>query len=294
MTRYLVTGAHGQVGRELTRLLHGRADVQLFAAARDELDITDRAAVIAAAETFRPDFIINAAAYTAVDQAEREAAAARAVNTDGTRHLAEAAHTVGAVFLHLSTDYVFDGNADSPYTETDAPAPQSVYGQTKLDGETAALSACPKSIILRTSWVFGAHGGNFVKTMLRLGRERDTLGIVADQRGAPTHAGDIAAALITIAGHIQAGRPADYGLYHFSGSPYVSWHGFAAEIFRRAAAQGILPRSPQLNAIATADYPTPARRPANSCLNTDKIQTAFGIAPSDWQAALADLRPYAA
>lgn len=293
MTRYLITGAHGQVGRELLARLHHRTGIQLLAADRTALDITDRAAVFQAAQAFRPDFLINAAAYTAVDKAESEADLARAVNTDGTRHLAEAAQAVGAAFLHLSTDYVFDGTADRPYTETNTPAPQSVYGQTKLDGEAAALAACPKSIILRTSWVFGAHGGNFVKTMLRLGRERDTLGVVADQFGAPTYAGDIAAALLAITEHIAAQKPTGYGIYHFSGSPYVSWHGFAAEIFRRAEQQGILPRAPQLNAIASTDYPTPARRPANSRLDYGKIRAAFGIAPSDWQAALNRLCDYA-
>ena len=169
---------------------------------------------------------------------------------------------------------------------------ESVYGQTKLDGDTAALAACPRTIVLRTAWVFGEHGGNFVKTMLRLGRERDTLGIVADQHGAPTYAGDIAAALIQIARHIAAGQPVEYGVYHFSGSPYTSWHGFAGEIFRRAAEQNLLPRIPTLNAIATTDYPTPAKRPANSRLDCSKIQAAFGIAPSDWQAALGSLKDY--
>ena len=194
--------------------------------------------------------------------------------------------------MHISTDYVFDGKGEAPYRETDPTAAQSVYGQTKLDGETAALAACPRTIILRTAWVFGEHGNNFVKTMLRLGRERDTLGIVADQFGAPTYAGDIAAALIQIARHIAAGQPVEYGVYHFSGSPYTSWHGFAGEIFRRAAEQNLLPRIPTLNAIATADYPTPARRPANSRLDCSKIQAAFGIAPSDWQAALGSLKDY--
>ena len=264
MTTYLITGANGQVGSQLVRQLQAWPDATVIATDRDTLDITDRAAVFQAAQTHRPHIIINA----------------------------EAAQAVGAAFLHISTDYVFDGKGEAPYRETDSTAPQSVYGQTKLDGETAALAACPRTIVLRTAWVFGEHGNNFVKTMLRLGRERDTLGIVADQHGAPTYAGDIAAALIQIARHIAAGQPVEYGVYHFSGSPYTSWHGFAGEIFRRAAEQNLLPRIPTLNAIATADYPTPARRPANSRLDCSKIQAAFGIAPSDWQAALGSLKDY--
>ena len=292
MTTYLITGANGQVGSQLVQQLQAQPNTTVIATDRNTLDITNCAAVFQAAQTPHPDIIINAAAHTAVDKAESEPDFARAINVDGTRHLAEAAQDIGAAFLHISTDYVFDGKGETPYRESDATAPQSVYGQTKLDGETAALAACPHTIVLRTAWVFGEHGNNFVKTMLRLGRERDTLGIVADQHGAPTYAGDIAAALIQIAQHIAAEQPTEYGVYHFSGSPYTSWYGFASEIFRRAAAHNLLPRAPALNAIATSDYPTPAKRPANSRLDCSKIQAAFGIAPSDWQAALGSLKDY--
>lgn len=285
----LLTGADGQVGRELAARLRHRAN--LLAANRAALDITDRNAVFQAASSFRPDLIINAAAYTAVDKAESDADTAYAVNRDAVRHLAEAAAAHGAAVLHISTDYVFDGAADAPYRETDPVNPQSVYGKSKLAGEEA-LAACPRHIILRTAWVFGAHGGNFVKTMLRLGRERDSLGIVADQYGAPTPAAAIADALVAIADAVRQPDFANWGIYHYSGSPYTSWHGFAERIFQAAAAQGILPAVPQLNAIATADYPTPARRPANSRLDCGKIQNTFGIKPADWQAALADLKPY--
>ena len=175
----LLTGADGQVGRELAARLRHRAN--LLAANRATLDITDRNAVFQAASSFRPELIINAAAYTAVDKAESDADTAYAVNRDAVRHLAEAAAAHGAAVLHISTDYVFDGAADAPYRETDPVNPQSVYGKSKLAGEEALAAACPRHIILRTAWVFGAHGGNFVKTMLRLGRERDSLGIVADQ-----------------------------------------------------------------------------------------------------------------
>ena len=285
----LLTGADGQVGRELAARLCGR--VNLLAANRAALDITNRDAVFQAASSFRPDLIINAAAYTAVDKAESDANTAYAVNRDAVRHLAEAAAAHGAAVLHISTDYVFDGAADAPYRETDPVNPQSVYGKSKLAGEEA-LAACPRHIILRTAWVFGTHGGNFVKTMLRLGRERDSLGIVADQYGAPTPAAAIADALVAIADAVRQPGFANWGIYHYSGSPYTSWHGFAERIFQAAAAQGILPAVPQLNAIATADYPTPARRPANSRLDCGKIQNTFGIKPADWQAALADLKPY--
>ena len=290
MTTILLTGADGQIGSELVAQLQGKAE--LFAASRQTLDITDRAAVFQAACVCRPQIIINAAAYTAVDKAESEPKLARTVNVDGTRHLAQAAHEIGAAFLHLSTDYVFDGKGSAPYRETDPAAPVSVYGQTKRDGELVALAACPRTLVLRTAWVFGRHGGNFVKTMLRLARERNTLNIVADQFGAPTAASDIAAALVRITEHIAAHKPTEYGVYHYSGSPCVSWYDFAVQIFQAAVQQGVLAEIPQLNAIAAADYPAPAKRPANSCLDCGKIQAAFGIAPSDWQAALGNLKDY--
>lgn len=290
--KVLVTGSNGQVGYCLVQQLR-QQNADFLALDRDQLDITQRQAVWQTVSDYRPDVIINAAAYTAVDKAESEAEQAFAINRDGAAYLAEAAQQIGAAMLHISTDYVFDGQATQPYTETDATAPQGVYGQSKLAGEQAVLAACSRSIILRTAWVFGEHGHNFVKTMLRLGRERDSLGIVSDQHGAPTYAGDIAAALLHIAHHITQGKPTEYGIYHFSGKPYVSWYQFAEAIFQQAQQQGILANTPQLLAIATPDYPTPAKRPANSCLQLDKIQQVFGISPSDWQQALTQLAPYA-
>ena len=290
--KVLVTGSNGQVGYCLVQQLR-QQNADFLALDRDQLDITQRQAVWQTVSDYRPDVIINAAAYTAVDKAESEAEQAFAINRDGAAYLAEAAQQIGAAMLHISTDYVFDGQATQPYTETDATAPQGVYGQSKLAGEQAVLATCSRSIILRTAWVFGEHGHNFVKTMLRLGRERDSLGIVSDQHGAPTYAGDIAAALLHIAHHITQGKPTEYGIYHFSGKPYVSWYQFAEAIFQQAQQQGILANTPQLLAIATPDYPTPAKRPANSCLQLDKIQQAFGISPSDWQQALTQLAPYA-
>lgn len=290
--KVLVTGSNGQVGYCLVQQLR-QQNADFLALDRDQLDITQRQAVWQTVSDYRPDIIINAAAHTAVDKAESEAEQAFAINRDGAAYLAEAAQQIGAAMLHISTDYVFDGQATQPYTETDATAPQGVYGQSKLAGEQAVLAACSHSIILRTAWVFGEHGHNFVKTMLRLGRERDSLGIVSDQHGAPTYAGDIAATLLHIAHHITQGKPTEYGIYHFSGKPYVSWYQFAEAIFQQAQQQGILTNTPQLIAIATSDYPTPAKRPANSCLQLDKIQQAFGIPPSDWQQALTQLAPYA-
>ena len=290
--KVLVTGSNGQVGYCLVQQLR-QQNADFLAIDRDQLDITHRPAVWQTVLDYRPDVIINAAAHTAVDKAESEAEQAFAINRDGAAYLAEAAQQIGAAMLHISTDYVFDGQATQPYTETDATAPQGVYGHSKLAGEQAVLAACSRSIILRTAWVFGEHGHNFVKTMLRLGRERDSLGIVSDQHGAPTYAGDIAAALLHIAHHITQGKPTEYGIYHFSGKPYVSWYQFAEAIFQQAQQQGILANTPQLIAIATPDYPTPAKRPANSCLQLDKIQQAFGIPPSNWQQALTQLAPYA-
>ena len=246
-----------------------------------------------AVETFRPDYIINAAAYTAVDKAENDAERAFAVNRDGARHLAEAAEAAGASMLHISTDYVFDGAGGAPYDEAAPTAPQNIYGASKLAGEQAVLEACRCAVVMRTSWVFGAHGQNFVKTMLRLGRERDSLGIVADQYGAPTAAADIAAALITIVRRHTPEQLAERaGIYHYCGSPYASWFEFAETIFAEAAAQGVLAKIPAVKPIATADYPTPAKRPADSRLDCGKIRAVFGIGPCDWHSALSDLRPY--
>ncbi|ULJ60966.1 dTDP-4-dehydrorhamnose reductase [Wielerella bovis] len=290
MIKYLITGANGQVGSQLVAQLQSKAEI--LATDRDTLDITDKQAVFQAAQTFRPHFIINAAAHTAVDKAESERDLAHAINCTGAENLALAAQNVGATILHISTDYVFDGKGETPYRETDPVAPQSVYGETKLAGEIAVQAACERHIILRTAWVFNEQGGNFVKTMLRLGASRDSLSVVADQFGSPTYAGDIAAALISICEQIHAGKTNAYGVYHFSGSPYVSWHGFAAEIFAQAVAQGVLPKAPVLNAITTVDYPTPASRPANSRLDCGKIQAVFGIETSDWRKVLLDLKDY--
>jgi dTDP-4-dehydrorhamnose reductase len=291
MAKFLITGAKGQVGYCLALQLQGKYEI--LAVDRDELDITDQSAVKNAVENFRPDVIINAAAHTAVDRAETEVELSKAINVKGPQYLAEAAKDVGAVILHISTDYVFDGQREGKYKETDATDPQGVYGKTKLEGEQAVAKANDKFIVLRTAWVFGEHGNNFVKTMLRLAKTRDTLGVVADQIGGPTYAGDIARTLIQIAEKIINGETVEYGIYHFTGEPYVSWCDFAKAIFAEAISQNVLEKSPLVNAITTADYPTPAKRPANSCLDLTKIQQAFGVQPSNWQKALKNIKAYA-
>lgn len=291
LPRILITGGSGQVGHCLKAQLEGCAELSVPDSSA--LNIADRRSVRQAVETFRPNYIINAAAYTAVDKAESDAERAFAVNRDGARHLAEAAEAAGAAMLHISTDYVFDGAGGAPYDEAAQTAPQNIYGASKLAGEQAVLAACRRAVVMRTSWVFGAHGQNFVKTMLRLGRERDSLGIVADQYGAPTAAADIAAALITIVRRHTPEQLAERaGIYHYCGSPYASWFEFAETIFAEAAAQGVLAKIPAVKPIATADYPTPAKRPADSRLDCGKIRAVFGIVLCNWHSALSDLRPY--
>ena len=291
LPRILITGGSGQVGHCLKAQLQGCAELSVPDSSA--LNIADRRSVRQAVETFRPDYIINAAAYTAVDKAESDAERAFAVNRDGARHLAEAAEAAGAAMLHISTDYVFDGAGGAPYDEAAPTAPQNIYGASKLAGEQAVLAACRRAVVMRTSWVFGANGQNFVKTMLRLGRERDSLGIVADQYGAPTAAADIAAALITIVRRHTPEQLAERaGIYHYCGSPYASWFEFAETIFAEAAAQGVLAKIPAVKPIGTADYPTPAKRPTDSRLDCGKIRAVFGIGPCDWHSALSDLRPY--
>lgn len=290
--KILVTGANGQVGHCLQKQLN-ESNWEFIALTRLELDISDAQAVENAVQKFQPDLIINAAAYTAVDKAEQEPDLAFAINRDGAANLALSAKKIDAAILHISTDYVFAGDATGTYCEEDATAPQGVYGQSKLEGEHAVIAANDKHIILRTAWVFGEHGNNFVKTMVRLGNNRDALGIVSDQEGGPTYAGDIAKALITIAKQYAAGKAINWGVYHYSGLPHISWFGFAQHIFAEVEQAKLYAKAiPQLNAITTADYPTPAKRPANSKLDCSKLEQAFGIAPSNWQTALKNICAY--
>ncbi|PTP07448.1 dTDP-4-dehydrorhamnose reductase [Vibrio splendidus] len=290
--RVLITGCYGQVGSCLTKQLADNENTKVLALDRESLDITSQDAVNAAVAEFEPNVIINAAAHTAVDKAEEEVDLSYAINRDGPKYLAQAAQSVGAAILHISTDYVFEGNKVGEYTETDATNPQGVYGESKLAGEIAVAEKCDKHVILRTAWVFGESGNNFVKTMLRLGESRDALSIVGDQFGGPTYAGDIASALIQIAKRITQGKTVEYGVYHYSGLPHVSWFDFADTIFDIAVEQGVLEKKPKLTSITTDQYPTPAKRPSNSRLSTHKITQAFSVEASDWKAALNNIQVY--
>nr|QFF90586.1 dTDP-4-dehydrorhamnose reductase [Vibrio parahaemolyticus] len=290
--RVLVTGSKGQVGYCLAELLSNEENVALLAVDREDLDITNQEAVNEVVKAFKPTIIINAAAHTAVDKAEQEVEVSYAINRDGPKFLAEAAQDIGAAILHISTDYVFEGNKEGEYVEDDATNPQGVYGASKLAGENAVAEVCDKHVILRTAWVFGEHGNNFVKTMLRLAATRNELSIVGDQFGGPTYAGDIAKALVEIAKKISNDESVEYGVYHYSGLPHVSWYEFADTIFDNAIKQGIMHNKPTLSSITTEQYPTPAKRPSNSTLSSNKITHAFAIGTSNWKAAITNLKAY--
>lgn len=282
--RVLITGARGQVGHELLR--RAPSGFEVMGLGSSELDIGDAGSVESTLRQLWPRLIINAAAYTAVDKAESEPGQAYRVNRDGVANLARAAAEIGAPILHISTDYVFAGDAQQPYLETDPTAPSGVYGASKLAGEQVLAEIHPRHLVLRTSWVFGAHGNNFVKTMLRLGRERDKLGVVADQHGGPTPADSIADALWQLASSYRSQGNLQWGIYHFSGAPACSWHDFAVEIFRQAGQMGLLERLPRVDAISTSDYPTPARRPAWSVLSCSRLEADHGIGQPDWREGL--------
>jgi dTDP-4-dehydrorhamnose reductase len=275
MNGLLVFGRSGQVATELARL----APEARFLG-RDAADLTDPEACARVIRDSGCAMVINAAAYTAVDRAETDADIARAVNADAPAAMARAAAALGVPFLHISTDYVFDGSGTQPRVETDPTGPLGVYGATKLAGERGIAAAGGQWAVMRTSWVFSAHGANFVKTMLRLGAERDELRVVADQHGGPTPAADIAQACLTMAEAMRADASRG-GVYHFAGAPDTSWAGFAREIMAQAGL------SCHIVDISTSDYPTPARRPANSRLNCAAISRDFGIARPDWRAGLA-------
>ncbi|AWD22332.1 dTDP-4-dehydrorhamnose reductase [Fuscovulum blasticum] len=274
--KLLVIGKTGQVAQELARSLP--ADVTARFLGRDELDLANPAAAAQAVAGGEADAVINAAAWTAVDKAETEEAAAHLVNAAAPAAMAEAAARRGIPFLHISTDYVFDGAGTRAFRPDDKTGPLGAYGRTKLAGEQGVRAAGGAHLILRTSWVVSAHGSNFVKTMLRLGQDRPVLRVVADQVGGPTPAADIAAALITAARAMVQGAPG--GTHHFSGAPDVSWADFARAIMATAG----LPA--QVEDITTADYPTPARRPANSRLDCSAFAAAFGVTRPDWREGL--------
>ncbi len=286
MREILIFGAAGQVGQSL--MTHARDHGFLpQGLARQETDITDAASVAAAFKNSKAAVVVNAAAYTAVDKAESDEANAFAANCDGPRILAEACEARGIPLIHLSTDYVFDGSKPTAYTEEDPVAPLGVYGASKEAGERAVRQTLSQHIILRTAWVYSAVGHNFLKTMLRLGADRDQLRVVCDQKGSPTAADDIAEAILTIADHILSENPApSWGTFHFSGTGATSWHGFATAIFaERARLTGLVP--PQIDPISSAEFPTPAARPANSLLDCRKLAEAYGVRSPQWEASLA-------
>ncbi len=281
--RIAVTGRRGQVVSALRE--RAAPGVEIVALGRPEFDLAKRESVLGAFERLRCDFVVNAAAYTAVDKAEAEPEAAMRVNADGAAFVAEAAARLSVPLIHLSTDYVFDGNLDRPYGEDDATGPTGAYGRSKLAGERRVAEIHPRCAILRTAWVYSPFGANFVRTMLRLALARDEIGVVADQRGNPTSALDIAEALLGIARRlVEDPSAALTGVFHLAGAGEASWADLAEATFATAARRG-WPR-PKLRRIVTADYPTAARRPANSRLDTTKFASVYGFSLPEWRKSL--------
>lgn len=287
--KVLMVGSRGQVGSLLAVLLQ-EAGFETKALNSEELDISSIENVLSW-QAWKPELIINAAAYTAVDRAESEPESAYAINEEGVNNLLVLARLCNCPLFNISTDYVFDGSATQPYKESDPVSPLGVYGQSKRAGELKLELSGQAFINIRTSWVFGENGNNFVKTMLRLARQHDSLNVVADQVGCPTYAGDIAAALVSLAEKLRAGSEMQWGHFHFSGSEVVSWHSFAQYIFHQAHLAGVISREPRVNPITTAEYPTAAARPGYSVLSTTKISELYGIEASDWRLAITGLLP---
>jgi dTDP-4-dehydrorhamnose reductase len=282
--KILVAGAQGQLARALAEAAPFYAAHAILARGRPALDLQDRSTIARALAETTPDIVVNAAAYTAVDKAENDAATAFAISREGAAALAEAAAAHGCPIIHISTDYVFDGTKADPYREDDATAPAGVYGRSKLEGEKAVAQANSRHIILRTAWVYAPYGSNFLLTMLGLAKAKHTPRVVADQRGNPTYAPHLANAIIAIAEAVGADRTLPsrpWGLYHATGAGVTTWHGFATAIMAEAAALGASPVP--VVPIATRDYPTLAQRPANSALDCTKLARAFGIRLPDWQ-----------
>jgi dTDP-4-dehydrorhamnose reductase len=280
--RILVTGASGQLGFELSGQLRAQAH-EVLTPGRAVLDLLDPARAGAEAAALRPDWVINCAAFTEVDRAETEPAEAFTINRDSAGRLAAAMAASGGRMLQVSTDFVFDGRQSRPYRETDTPHPLGVYGQSKLAGEQAVLAALPGATILRTAWVYGVHGHNFVKTILRVAREGRPLRVVADQIGAPSWTRDIAGAITAL---VQQGAA---GIYHYANAGSTSWHGFASAILEEACATGIELETTQVTAITSAEYPTPARRPAWSVLDTARIQALLAAPIPHWRDSLRNM-----
>jgi dTDP-4-dehydrorhamnose reductase len=282
--RIAVTGSKGQVATSL--LERAGPEIEIVALSRPAFALEDRESVLAGVASARPDVLINAAAYTAVDKAESEEALAMRVNGDGAGHVAEAAAIAGVPLLHLSTDYVFSGTLDRPYREDDPTGPAGAYGRTKLAAEQRVAELCPNSAVLRTAWVYSPFGANFVRTMLRLNETRDEVGVVADQRGNPTSALDIADALLAIAQRIRMDESAELrGVFHMTGAGETTWADLAEAVFAEARARDR--RLTRVKRITTAEYATPARRPANSRLDNAKLKRVYGLTLPEWRGSLA-------
>jgi dTDP-4-dehydrorhamnose reductase len=288
--RLLIAGWQGQVARALVEAAPACPDVKACAVGRAALDICEARSIERALSQIEPSIVINSAAYTAVDKAETDAERAFALNRDGARLLAEAAARRGIPIIHLSTDYVYDGRKSEPYQEDDAPEPTTVYGRSKLEGEHAVRDANPRHVILRTAWVFSPTGKNFVKTMLGQAAERKTVRVVDDQHGNPTYAPHLVVAILELARQLSTrkgeGDAGPWGVYHAAGTGTTTWRGLAEEVFRRSAALG--GPAADVEPIASADYPTPAQRPANSQLDCSKLERTFGLRLPAWQDGVAD------
>lgn len=280
----LVAGRSGQVARSLARL--SVTDLDFVTVGRPELDLAYPESIERAIRAYRPAAVVNAAAYTAVDKAESEPEEAFAINRDGAANLAKAAARHGLPIIHISTDYVFAGDKPTPYVETDATGPLGIYGRSKLEGEVAVAQANPAHVILRTAWVFSPYGSNFLKTMLRLAADRDTLRVVADQHGTPTYAPDIADAVLNVLRRVLSEQASEAwrGVFHMVAEGETTWAGFAEEILRLSGKRGGV--SATVSPISTADYPTPARRPANSRLDSTRFRAIFAHKLPNWQSGV--------
>ncbi len=280
----LVTGANGQLGQSIQFIANKYPNIQFVYTDFQEMDITNLESCQTVFLKHKPQFCINTAAYTAVDKAESESDKAHLINAVGAENLAKVCKEFNSTLLHISTDFIFDGSSTTPYLETDIPNPQSVYGQTKLDGELAIQNTWEKHFIIRTSWVYSQFGANFMKTMLRLASERDSLSVVSDQIGTPTNAVDLAEVLVAIITQHLKLNTEHYGVYNFSNEGECSWYDFAKEIFHQNSVKI------DLKAIPTTAYPTPAKRPAYSVLNKSKIKNTFAIEILDWKESLKTIK----
>jgi dTDP-4-dehydrorhamnose reductase len=286
-TKYAIIGSNGQLGSELVR--QGEASgIKLLPLDLPHFDITDAVDVEKQLRTGDISLVINAAAYTDVDRAEKETEQAFAINCEGTYNLASLCNEIGVPLIHVSTDYVFDGKKEGAYGETDPVSPIGVYGRSKAAGESEIRKHLSEHMIIRTSWLYGLRGRNFVKTMLKLGRDKETIRVVADQWGCPTSAADLAGAILRVADQINERADIQWGIYHFCGDGITSWHGFAETIFEVAKTYDSFAVT-QILPITTAEYPTPAQRPASSVLDCSKIRKKFGIQPRPWRESLAEV-----